>query len=428
MAGRKLERALGIPLLSLYGIGSILGAGIYSVIGEAAGRSGGALWMSFGLAALIAGLTAASYAELATALPRAGAEYAYLRRAFPRWPVAAGATGLLLALSSAATAATVSIAFSGYLAELIAVPRGGSSFALLALLTAVAALGIQHSAWTAAVLTAIEAGGLVLVIAAGFAAPHPTPALSAAPGPGVIGAAALVFFAYLGFENVANLAEEAREPARALPVALLASLAISSLLYLGVALAVVALAPPEALAASDAPLASAVAAVWPRAGRAMDWIALCATANTALASLLTGSRLLYGAARGGDLPRPLAAVSRRKIPWVASLIVAAVAVALLPLGSVALVAGLSSFASLLAFFAVHAALVALRRREPGLERPFRVPFSIGRLPLLPLVGAGSSLLLVAALERAVLWRGALALAAVVAGCFAYQRRAAGRSL
>jgi APA family basic amino acid/polyamine antiporter len=403
----ELKRVLGLPSLTFYGLGTILGAGIYSVLGAAAGTSGAGMWLGFAISAAVALLTALSYAELSTAYPEAGAEYVYLGKALPRWKAPAFATGILMASSGAATAATVSLAFAGYVGDLVPLPALATAAILLVAITGVAIVGIRESAGMAMAFTLIEAAGLVGVVVLGATRDGFGAALAEVPAPGpLLAGASLVFFSYLGFENIVNLAEEAKEPARTLPRAILISLGVSTALYVLVALAAVALLPADQLARSDAPLADAVAQVSPQLAGALRGIALFATANTALASLLSGSRLLYGMARGGDLPRPLAAVlPARKTPWLATLVVAGVAAGLLPLGEVAIVASVSSFASLLAFAAVNVALLVLRYRDPGLERPFRVPLSIGRFPVLPALGAAAALALVSQLAGTALIAG-----------------------
>ncbi len=410
-----LRRTLGLPSLTLYGVGIILGAGVYSVIGVAAGRTGEGLWSSFVIGALVALLTALSYAELATSHPRASAEYAYLRRAFPRGRPAAFATGGLVALSGAATSATVALAFARYLQDFVTISPVLVALALLALATAVNVVGLQASSWVNAIFTLIEAGGLVLFVVLGTRADGFGDALAATPHTGLISGAALVFFAFLGFENIANLAEEAREPARDLPRAILGSLGIATALYVLVALAAVALVPAAELAASDAPLADAARSASRRVAGALGGIALFATANTALVSLLTASRVIFGIARDGDLPRPLAAtLPGRDTPWVASLVVLGLACALLPLGNLGVISSVSSFAALVAFAAVNAALIALRLREPGLARPFRVPGAIRGVPVLPVLGGLAALALVTQLAPLALAIGGGALVALVA--------------
>lgn len=405
-----LKRALGLPALTFYGVGVILGAGIYSVLGAAAARAGDALWLTFAAGSVVAFLTALSYAELATAYPRASAEFNYLRRAFPRWRGLALVTGLLVALSGAATAATVAIAFAGYLQTFLAVPPAMAAWGLLAAATAVNVVGVKESAWVNTAFTLLEAGGLVLFVVLGAGSDRFGAAILTVPNAGVVAATALVFFSFLGFENIANLAEEAKDPKRDLPRAIFLSLGIATTLYVLVALAAVALLPAEQLGEAQAPLAAAARARSTKVAGALGGIALFATANTALVSMLVASRVVYGIARERELPKTMGSVlARRQTPWAATLVVAAVSAALVPFGNVGVVASLSSFASLLAFAAVNVALIVLRYREPHEERPFRVPGAIGRFPILPAVGAATTIAVATQLDRTALISGAGAL-------------------
>ena len=387
-------------------------------IGAATAEAGAAVWQSFALGSLAALLTGLSYAELATTYPKAGAEFVYLGAAFPRAPWLATLIGLVLVAGAAATATTVAVAFGGYLSDFAKVPVWLAAVALLAAATALCVFGLRESTWVNIAFTLIEAGGLVLFIALGTASPDFGKALTTPPHFGVMSGAALVFFAYLGFEEIANLAEETREPGRDLPRAILISVAVTTTLYVLVGLAAVALVSPEVLAQSDSPLAEAAKRRSPVAARALGGIALFATANTALITLLAASRMLYGMAREGALPRALGAVSRRKTPWVATLAVAAIALAALPLGGIAALAGVSSFAALLGFAAVNFALIALRRREPSRRRPFRVPISVGGIPVLPILGIAITLLLATQFEGPVYLAGAVAIALSAAVVFA----------
>ena len=246
----KLRQSLGLFSLTFYGVGVILGAGIYSVIGAAAAEAGQVLWMSFALSSVVVLLTALSYAELSTMFPEAGAEYIYLREAFPRHKAVAFVTSSFVAMSGAATAATVSIAFAGYLNHFVPFPAPLTAAAVLLLATGVALLGIQQSSWVNVVFTFIEVGGLVLFIVVGAQNPSFGEALSAEFHPGIFSGAALVFFSYLGFENIANLAEEAKQPEKNLPRAILVSIAFATLVYIAVGLSAVALLSPEKLSAS----------------------------------------------------------------------------------------------------------------------------------------------------------------------------------
>ena len=384
-----LKRVLGLPLLTFYGVGIILGAGIYSVIGVAAGRAGGALWVSFLISAVIAGLTGLSYAELATMYPRAGAEFTFLQRAFPKVPQIALVTGLLVAISGAATTSTVALAFSGYLRSFVAVPVVVGVGVLLVVVTLVNVLGVKEAAWVNVIFTLLEVGGLVLFIALGFSSEHRAPSTPSSPA-GVISAAALVFFAYLGFENIANLAEEAKRPERDLPRAIFLSLTIATLLYVLVALAATWLQSPVQLAASEAPLVDASSGSSNTVARILGGMALFATANTALAAMLSASRVLFSISRSGELPVALSRIlPKRKTPWVASF---------------------SSFASLLAFALMNGALIVLRYRERDVRRPFRVPLSVCGLPVLPALGVIATIAVGTQLEPTALVSGGIAVA------------------
>jgi amino acid transporter len=418
-----LERALGLASLTFYGIGIILGAGIYSVLGAAAGRAGDALWLSFAGSGAVALLTALSYAELATTHPRASAEFTYLRLALPRWPSIALVTGLLVALSGAATAATVSIAFAGYLRAFVELPAALVAGALLTAATTLNLVGVRESGWVNAAFTILEAGGLVVFAGLGATSDAFGRALATAPSFDVVPAAALVFFSFLGFENIANLAEEAQHPARDIPRAIFLSLGVATALYVAVALAAVALMPAAELAGTDAPLADAARRSSPKLAGALGGIALFATANTALVSILVASRVVFGIARENELPKPLAAIlPGRKTPWLATLAVAAVAAALIPFGKVGVVASVSSFASLLAFASVNVALILLRYRAPAEPRPFRVPGAVGKFPILPALGALATLAVATQLDATALAAGSVAVLSFAGYAFWRHRR------
>ena len=339
----SLKPILGPIQLIFYSVGVIVGAGVYSVIGSAAGLAQGGLWLSFVVGAGVALLTAFSYAEMATSFPIAGAEYAYIRQAWPRADWLAFTVGIIILLGGAATAATVSMAFAGYLRGFVDVPAMGAALVLLVLCSAVNIWGLRESSWLNVIFTSIEVGGLLLVIVAGFMSEEMPQLTSPPQEPGVMAAAALLFFVYLGFEEVANLAEEVRDPARDLPLALFVSMAVTTALYVMVAIAVLWLASPSELAASEAPLAIAIENVWPGAGIILSAIALFATANTVLITLIATSRLAFSLGRDGEIPSVFARVlKKRQTPWAAALLSLAMAAALLPAGNVKTLAEMSS--------------------------------------------------------------------------------------
>ena len=383
----ELHRSLGLGSLTFYGIGLILGAGVYSILGEAAGVAGEALWMSFLLGSLAALLTGLSYAELATMFPQAGAEYVYVRAAWPGASWLPGTLGWVLVVAGFATTATVALAFAGYASLFIAFPPWMIAGTLVTVAVAVNVVGVREASWANIVFTLIEAAGLVALIVVGARDPDFGRVFLAAPHVGILGAAALIFFAYLGFEDIANLAEEAKRPARDIPRAILIAVAVSTGLYVLVAAASVALLEPARLATSASPLADAMQVGAPRLVGALGGVALFATANTALITITAASRLLFSMARGGDAPSPLArTLARRKTPAAAIVVAGLGALMFLPLGTIGLVGSVASLLALVAFASVNAVLVRLRFTRPEEERPFRVPLQLGRVPVLAAIG------------------------------------------
>ncbi len=408
-----LRRGIGLAGLIAYGVGTILGAGIYALIGQAASLAGSDLWLAFLLAALVAALTGLSYAELATTFPKAGAEFEFVRRAFGSDRVAF-LVGWILLLSGAASASTVALGFAGYLHALLGPPVDIIAVLILVVAAAVSFVGIRESTAVNVVFTLIEAGGLVAVIAiASSVHGVPVPSLPVTRWPGVLEAAGFVFFAYLGFEDVANVAEETTAPERLIPKAITLAVVLTAFLYVGVALAALELLPPARLAASPAPLADAVGAVWGEPGRlVLSIVALFATANTVLLLLTAGSRMLFGMAREAAFPPILARVDpTTRTPAGAILVQTLAAVALLPIGGIGVLGSLASWAALTAFIAVNAALLWLRRTQPGLYRPFRVPLNLGWVSLPALLGLLAALLASLRFEPGVILVGIIVTAA-----------------
>lgn len=408
----QLKPVLGPIQLIFYSVGVIVGAGVYSVLGAAAGLAQHSLWISFLVGAGVALLTAISYAEMTTSFPAAGAEYVYIRRAWPKANWLAFGIGTIILLGGAATATTVAMAFGGYLRAFLDWPAQVSAVMLLAACTAFNIWGLRESSWLNMLFTSIEVGGLLLVIAVALMSDVNTPPPSLPAESSVMAAAALLFFVYLGFEEIANLAEEVRNPGRDLPLALFVSLAVTTTLYVAVSFAVLSLASPVELASSEAPLAHAVQNAWPGASNLLSGIALFATANTVLITVIATSRVAFSMARDREIPVVFAhLLPVRQTPWVAGVLTFGMAAVLVPLGSVKILAELSSFAALIAFLAVNVVLIVLRYRAPGHKRPFRVPLAIGRLPILPVLAIASIVLLLIHFEWQIYVAGVIALAA-----------------
>ena len=233
-----LERGLGLWAATLSGVGIILGAGVYVIIGEAANDAGSAVWLSFAIAAVLAGATGLSYAELAAMFPEAGASPVYVREAFG--PRAGFLLGWLRLSISVISAAAVAIGFASYLDDFAGWPSAPTSVAVLAISGAIVVLGVRETIAIAVVMTLIEAAGLAFVIVVGIPEIGSRSLLDAPDGAaGVMAGAALVFFAFEGFEQIATLSEETRDPTRTIPRAILLALGAAAALYVLVALSAV---------------------------------------------------------------------------------------------------------------------------------------------------------------------------------------------
>ncbi|MGE5085185.1 MAG: APC family permease [Bacillota bacterium] len=400
----KLKRSLGFSSLVFYGVGMILGAGIYSVIGKAAGLAGYSLWVSFVIAGIAAGLSALSYAELSTLVPKAGAEYAFLSYTFPGKKWLATTSGFMMFFSSAATAAAVSLAFAGYLLRFLDFPPEVTAALLLIIFTGLSIYGIQESSRLNVLFTLIEAFGLIVIIWLGVGAGFGRAIFSSTITSGIFPAASLVLFAFLGFENLVNFTEEAREPVRDIPKAILLSLGISMILYVLVSIAAVSLVDPADLAKSTAPLMDAATTRSVLFGDLLGSIALFSTANTVLIALLTGGRILYGMAKGTGAPAVFARIHRkRRTPWLACLLVMATALCLIPVGAVDIVASLASFATIISFILVNIAVIVLRFSHPHEHRAFLIPIRIGRFPALPALAIVACAFLILEFPVEVYW-------------------------
>ena len=297
----QLRRVLGLTEVTAGGVGIIIGAGIYVLLGTATAQAGAAVRLAFVLAAVLSALTGLSYAELSSMFPSAAGEYEYTRQVLPEW--VAFVVGWMMIVGLVVAAATVSLGFGRYTGHFVDVPPRAAGLALLALVSLVAVVGIKQSARLTLALSAVQVGGLLLVIAIGL--PHIGEVdLHASRGAGaVLGAAALVFFAFVGFDEVITLAEETRDPTRTVPRALLLALGLSTVLYVAVAVAAVSVLGADALGASPRPLADVIAHGLGGASVAVvAVIAMISTTNTTLLAVTAASRVMYGMAARAALP------------------------------------------------------------------------------------------------------------------------------
>jgi len=396
-----LIRSIGTFQLTLYGLGSMLGSGIYGLIGQAAGQVGNAVWASFIVAMVAALLTALSYASLGSRYPRAGGAAFVTQKAYGM-PLLSFVVGLAVVCSGLASVATQSQVFARNLSALLgpgAWPTSAIVAGFLLIMAGLVLRGIRESMWVNVGFTLIEAAGLLLVIAVGL--PYwgsvDLLELPAQPGGGdaavllVMQGAVLTFFAFIGFEDTLNVAEECRDPQRTIPIALVTAMVIGALIYVAVAVTAVSVVPWRELSTAPGPLTEVMARAAPGLSPLVfTAVTLFAVANTALVNYVTSSRLVYGMAVQGLLPPALANVhKRRRTPHLAAVVLLAI---LLPLGLFGSVANLASASVLLlltVFAVVNGALFILkgRKNEPvgRFEIPRWVPAS-GAVICLALVG------------------------------------------
>ena len=386
----ELKRHMGLFQLTMYGVGLILGAGIYVLIGEAAGFAGDAVWIAMILGSIVALFAGFSYAELSSVFPKAAAEYVFIKNAFKN-NFFAFLIGWLTAITSIITAATVALGFGGYFAEFVDIPIIISAMGLLVILSIVNFIGIRESAWTNTIFTIIEASGLILIIVIGFtfSSPEPVNYTESPSGfTGIVLAFVLIFFAFIGFEDMANVAEEVKKPKKTLPRAIILSVIIAGILYILVSLAVVRVVNWEELSNSAAPIALvAQRGLGSEAHILLSAIALFAITNTVLITLVAGSRIFYGMAREKVFPSILEKIHfKTKTPWIAVIVIMITSIAFTFVGDIVIVANITVFAIVITFAAINLAVIVLRYTEPDIERKFKVPINIGKFPILPLFG------------------------------------------
>lgn len=374
-----LRRRLGLGLLTLYGVGVMVGAGVYVLIGAVAGEAGAWAPWAFVLAGLIAAPTALSYAELSGRIPEAAGEAAYLREATGGM-TAAVAVGLALVATGVISGAVVLQGGVGYLRALVDLPAPWLIVGIGVFLTATAVLGVVESLALAAAFTVTEVIGLMIVIGAGAsAAPVVQPEVTGMAVPlGVAAGGILAFFAFLGFEDMVNMVEETKNPARTMPMAILLALILTTVLYVAVCWAAVRAVPVSALAESRQPLALVFETATGRSAGFLAAIAVAAALNGILAQIVMASRVLFGLGRNWRPARVFNhAHPRFGTPALATVLAGTAMIALALSAPLVKMAETSSMLLLAVFFAVNAALAVLKRRGPaagGFVAPGWVPY------------------------------------------------------
>jgi amino acid transporter len=424
--GTALKRALTTPLLYFFILGDVLGAGVYVLVGQVAADAGGAVWVPLAVALLLALLTAASYAELATKYPRAGGASHYATRAFG--PFAGFVAGFCMLAAGIVSVAALARGFGGdYLSAFVTLPVGLVAVLFLALLALVNARGIKESTRANVVATVIEVGGLIVIVVLGAwlllrgdgdvgrLTQLGTPEKGAAAA--VLSGSVLAYYSFVGFETSVNVAEETRNPRRSYPRALFGALATAGAVYVLVGIAASAAVPTARLAESSGPLLEVVKEAGGVPTRLFSAIALVAVANGALLTGIMSSRLAYGMAKDGLLPAALTKVlPGRRTPWAAIAVTSLLAMLLALTGSVATLASTLVLLLLIVFAMVNTAVLVLRR-DTGETDHFRAP------TVLPVLGIASCVLLATQIEADVWLRGLVIVAVgMVLGAVSAVRR------
>ncbi|WP_394180979.1 APC family permease [Yoonia maritima] len=393
----ELRRAIGLPLLVLYGLGITIGAGIYVLIGEAAAAAGVYAPAAFLVAAGVMTFSALSFAEFSGRIPLSAGEAVYVEAGFG-WSWLTLGVGLSIIFAATIAGAAISLGCAGYVAELVPLPEPIIVTAIILTMGWIAAKGVQESVTFAGVLTVIEILGLLVIIYAGY---RVDPAMMAEINnvippisdgfamTGVLSASLIAFFAFIGFDNVVNLAEEARNPRKIMPWAIGISLAVVTVIYFFVMLVAVRALPQEELIASKAPIGLLFERLTGMSPFAITLIAIVATMNGVVIEIIMAARVTYGLAKGGKLPTVLGRVDpKRRTPLNATIIITSamlVSALIVPLD---FLVSLTSQIILAIFVLVNMALVRVKwRGEPVPDGIFTVPIFI------PVIGAISCLFL-----------------------------------
>lgn len=410
MAGRDDERfvrSMGLVQTTASGVAIIIGAGIFVLLGPASEKAGGQVWISFLAAAALCALTAFSYMELSSMFPRAGSEHEFARQIMPEAP--SFAVGWSMAAALVVASATVALGFARYLDEFLEIDNRIVGLAVVLLASWISSRGMADASKVIVTLAALQVAGLFVVVVLGVPSigDH---SLTDGPGlGGVFSGAALVFFAFIGFDEVITLSEETRDPRRTIPRALFLSLAISAVVYAAVAIVSVSVLGSKQLALSTRPLADvATAAAGGGMGHVITVLALVSTFSTTILALTAGARMVYSLAGTGLLPTRFAEVRNERTPVAALSAVSIAALVLVTVGNLTTLAEATDALVFLMFLVTNLVVVVLRLRRPDVDRPFRVPGNLASVPVIPVLGFVVTLLLAGRLHR-----DALAVAAVI---------------
>ena len=375
-----MKRSIGLTALVFYGVGTMIGGGIYALLGKIIGEVGVFTPLSLLLAGAVALISAFSFAELSSRFPVSAGEAAYVEAAFDnRW--LSQLVGCLVVLTGVVSSATLCAATGGFLLDLTAMPVTGLIVGTVLTLTAIAAWGVTVSVTVVAMVTLLEAGTLVVIIGLSADRMLQLPSLITDMAVNLeqfevgalVAATFLAFYAFVGFEDMVNMAEEVRDVERNMPLAIFIAVAITIVLYLGVAVVALTLEDREGLVGAHTPLAMLL----PSGSSVLliGVISILAGLNGALVQMMMAARVLYGMARRGMAPRVLSGINdRTRTPMTATLLVGLIVLLLASSFTLTGLAEATSFIILGVFFLVNLSLVVIRLREGRGAMPTRLPW------------------------------------------------------
>ncbi|MBD3626512.1 APC family permease [Cyclobacterium sp.] len=388
MADKNLKRSLGFWNILMFGVGGIVGAGIYAIIGQAAGLAGNALWISFAIAAAVALLTGLSYAEFVSRFPDAGGSFEYIKQGLGK------RTAMVLSIAMTFTGivapAAIAISFAEYLGRLVEVPKWIAIVAIIIAMGLFNIFGTKISSHYNTIATAITIAGLGIVIA--FCIPEwgsiDLMNMEGTSMTGILSGSALIFFSYVGFEDLVKMAEETKDAKKNLPRGVLLSGIIVLILYVLIAISAISVLGSERLAESDGPLAAVINSQWgPIGGTVLAIVALFATSKTILSNILGTSRLLYDVSRDSGIKWLKKFTTLEGIgvntPNYAIIAITIVTIAFGLIGNLKVVASISNIFVFTVFGMVNVALLKFRAsnsKEGNQEGIFKIPLNVNNIP------------------------------------------------
>ncbi len=388
MGEKELKRSLGFWDVLMFGVGGIVGAGIYAIIGQAAGLSGNMLWLSFVIAATVALLTGLSYAEFVSRFPDSGGSFEYIKQGLGTRT--ALIMSIFMAFTGIVAAAAISISFADYLSRLVNFPSWIIVIAIISFMAFFNIIGAKYSSYYNSFATVVTLIGLAAVIIVSIPdwGSVSLVKMNDKSWTGVLAGGALIFFSYIGFEDLVKMAEETKEPKKNMPKAIILSGIIVLIIYILIAISSISVLGWKELSTSNGPLAAVIESKLGAIGAtSLVIIALFATSKTILSNILGTSRLLYDVSRDSEikwLSKFTTISGIGNAPNYAIIAISLVAMAFGLIGNLKIVASISNIFIFIVFGMVNVALIRYRYKNQDKEKkkaPFHIRGNVKNIPI-----------------------------------------------